>query len=136
MNEITGNETANVLGKASEGLLFPSETDAPFTSFFWSATTSDPFTPAALTEFVGAATDAPIKTVKLANFFRDAVKEEDWHNAEEKAEAARFQELLETIKSSLESPQVFRVGATKMDVYIVGKVEGGYAGLKTEVVET
>jgi hypothetical protein len=35
---------------------------------------------------------------KLETFFRPATKEEEWHNDEEKAQAARFQELVETLK--------------------------------------
>jgi hypothetical protein len=31
---------------------------------------------------------------------------------------------------------VFEVGRTEKDVYIVGRAESGWAGLKTKVVET
>jgi hypothetical protein len=49
---------------------------------------------------------------------------------------ARFQELVETLKTTLDDVKVFRVGETRIDVYVVGKSKGGYAGLKTLVVET
>jgi hypothetical protein len=72
----------------------------------------------------------------LETFFRPATKGEEWHNEEEKAQAARFQALVKTLKVTLDDVKVFRVGETKVDVHVVGKVEGGYAGLKTLVVET
>jgi hypothetical protein len=43
---------------------------------------------------------------------------------------------VKTLKVTLDDVKVFRVGETKVDVHVVGKVEGGYAGLKTLVVET
>ena len=55
---------------------------------------------------------------------------------EETALVQRFQELVKAIKSHLKDVKVFRIGETHIDVYIVGQTEGGYAGLKTRVVET
>jgi hypothetical protein len=57
-------------------------------------------------------------------------------NEEERAQVTRFQELVKTLKDALDDVNVFRVGETRIHVYVVGKVEGGYAGLKTLVVET
>lgn len=124
------------LQEAAAGLLFPSETDAPLVPFFWPAEPADTLTPARVAELAGAAADAPVQSVKLETFFRPVTKEEDWHNDEEQAQVQRFRELVKTIKATLREVQVFRVGNTKIDVYIVGQVEGGYAGLKTQVVET
>ena len=84
----------------------------------------------------GVPEGGTIKTVSLGAFFRPTTKEEDWHNEEEQAEVKRFQGLVAKIKATLEHPQVFRVGETNIDVYAVGAVEGGWAGLQTRVVET
>lgn len=126
----------DVLERAAVGLLFPSETDAPFTAFFWPDAEAGVPTPARVIELAGLSSDQPIKSVKLETFFRAAIKEEDWHNDEEKAETLRFQELVKTTKDTLRHVKVFRVGETKIDVYIVGVVENGYAGLRTQLVET
>lgn len=123
------------LRQAVAGLLFPSETDAPFEPFFWPGDAAAPPDPADVARLSGAS-DAPVKKVKLETFFRPATKAETWHNDEEKALVARFEELVRTLKTTLKDPVVFRVGKTQSDAYIVGMVEGGYAGLKTQVVET
>jgi hypothetical protein len=124
------------LKQAAEGLLFASETDAPLEAFFWPHEDKSKLTPETLITLAGVAPDTPIKSVKLETFFRPATKEEEWHNEEEKAQVARFKELVKTLKDTLDDVKVFRVGETRIDVYVVGKVEGGYAGLKTLVVET
>ena len=124
------------LKHATDGLLFPSETDAPLEPFFWPHDDDSKLTPETLAPMAGVAADTPVKSVKLETFFRPATKEEEWHNDEEKAQVARFQELVRTLKTTLDDVKVFRVGETRIDVYVVGKVEGGYAGLKTLVVET
>lgn len=124
------------LQQATEGLLFLSETDAPLVPFFWPQENPVKITPEVLLPLAGVAIDAPVKPVKLDAFFRPATKEEDWHNDEERAEAKRFQDLVKTLKSTLKDVVVFRVGETKIDVFIVGVIEGGYAGLKTQIVET
>jgi hypothetical protein len=135
---IDSKSTLDILQKATQGLLLQSETDAPLVPFFWPAdgegTTS--LAPQRLLQFAGAESDTAVKTTTIATFFRNATKEESWQNAEEKAEVTRFKALVTTLKSTLRKPQVFRVGEVTIDVYIVGNVEGGYAGLKTQVVET
>jgi len=123
------------LEQVAKGLLFPSETDVPLVAFFWSAE-DIALTPQRLAQLAGVPAGTAIKTVKLDNFFRPATKEEDWHNAQEQAEARRFQELVRVIKSNLADVKVFRVGETSIDVFVVGRVEGGFAGLRTRVVET
>jgi hypothetical protein len=133
MNESTA---LDVLAKAAAGLLFLSETDAPLVPFFWPSEDDAALTPARLLELAKAKPDAPVKTATLAHFFRNAIKEKSWHNEEEKAEVEKFKSLVATLKSTLKKPQVFRVGEVSIDVYVVGVVEGGYAGLQTRVVET
>lgn len=123
------------LEQAAKGLLFPSETDAPFAPFFWPAKDTT-LTPERLAQLAGVPAGATVKTAKLDSFFRPATKEEDWHNVQEQAEVQRFRELVKVIKSTLTDVRVFRVGETSIDVFIVGQVEGGFAGLQTRVVET
>lgn len=136
MSDRTQPSVLQPLQQATEGLLFISETDAPLVPFFWPQENPVKITPDVLLPLAGVATDAPVKPVKLEAFFRPATKEEDWHNDEERAEAKRFQDLVRTVKSTLKDVVVFRVGEVKIDVFIVGVVEGGYAGLKTQIVET
>lgn len=135
MADLPGQHVLEVLRQASEGLLFRSETDAPIEPFFWPD--AAPVAPSA--ELVASHAKAEVKAVKtrsLTTFFRPTITEQEWHNAQEKAEVKRFQILRETVKSSLKAAKVFRVGKVEVEVYVVGQVMDGYAGFKTRVVET
>ena len=73
----------------------------------------------------------------LDAFFAPLVQLQDWYGDEEKAEAAKNQTLLAAVRQVLTDPKVFRIGARKVTIYVVGQSkEGGWAGLKTLAVET
>lgn len=134
---MTGKDAAlAALQNASQGLEFQSETDAPFAPFFWPDEDAAPLSPERVLQLAGAKPGTPIKSTSLATFFKSAITDEAWHNDEEQAEVARFKALVEAIKNTLSKPQVWKIGETSADVYIVGSVEGGHVGLKTLVVET
>jgi hypothetical protein len=78
----------------------------------------------------------PVKVKGLDAFFKDVTKDEKWHAEPEKAEVERFRQLVGTLKDSLADIKVFQVGKPESDVYIIGRTESGWAGLKTRVVET
>jgi GTPase len=49
----------------------------------------------------------------------------------------RFQNLVSVLKQNLSQLQVYRVGNTNINAYIVGVTDGGeWAGLSTKLVET
>jgi hypothetical protein len=124
------------LKKASLGLLFPSETDAPFEAFSWEGEQGKP-DKARVLELAGLPASTPVRTKSLDAFFKDATEEQDWHDEEEKAEVQRFRQLVRTLKETLADVKVFLVGKrSEKDAYIVGKADAGWAGLKTKVVQT
>jgi len=123
------------LQQASEGLLFGSETDAPFEVIHWSP--QEELTPAKLLQLTNPPPDAPVEIVSVHEFFDVANAEEDWHDDEERETAKRFQNLVSTLKQNLSQLQVYRVGSIDIDAYIVGVTDGGeWAGLLTKLVET
>ena len=114
------------LTEASHGLQFVSETEADIVPYVWPAVEGEP-TPANVAKLGGHTADEPIEVMTLANFFRAVPPEEK----------PRFAKLAEMLTKVLGTVQVIKVGKVKMAVYIVGKSpDGGWAGLKTEVVET
>ena len=123
------------LKKASAGLLFPFETDAPFEPFEWVGQEGKP-DKARVLELAGLPANTPVKTKSLDAFFRDATQEQDWMDDEEKAEARRFQQLVQALKDNLSDVKVFLAGGAESDAYIVGRTSSGWAGLKTKVVQT
>jgi len=126
---------ATQLQKASQGLLFLSETDAPFEVINWQ--TQGELTPAILLQLTEHPPDAPVEVVSVDQFFAIATAEEDWHDEEERETVQRFQKLVSTLKQNLLQLQVYRVGDRSIDVYIVGVTDGGdWAGLATKLVET
>ena len=69
-----------------------------------------------------------VEVTDLDDIFRDAVAGDN---------AKKFQKLIKTLKDTLDDIRVYRVGEVEKDVYIVGKTKGGgWAGLKSKVVET
>jgi len=126
---------ATQLQQASEGLIFGSETDAPFEVIHWQ--TQEQLTPAKLLQLTNHPPDAPIEVVSVEDFFEVSTQEEDWHDEEERETAKRFQNLVNILKQNLSQLQVYRVGSVEIDVYIVGAIGGGgWAGLSTKLVET
>jgi len=126
---------ATQLKQASKGLFFLSETDAPFEVIHWSA--QGELTPAKLLQLTNHPPDAPLKMLAVDDFFAIATQEEDWHDEEEGETVKRFQNLVSVLKQNLSQLQVFRVGNTNINAYIVGVTPGGeLAGLSTKLVET
>jgi hypothetical protein len=116
---------AAILKKASKGLLFPSESDAPLEPFVWDQ--PDAPTPEALVEDAGMEEGTPTETMTLPAFFR----------AIPKSEKPKFDALAKVLKEHLSGIQVHKIGEVNLKVYILGKTKDGkWAGLTTEVVET
>ncbi|MCC3410085.1 MAG: hypothetical protein JGK17_32045 [Microcoleus sp. PH2017_10_PVI_O_A] len=70
-------------------------------------------------------------------FFDVANAEEDWHDEEERETTKRFQNLVSILKQNLSQLQVYRVGSTDIDAYILGVAPtGNWMGLSTQLVET
>ncbi len=116
----------DALKKASKGLQFTSETDAPLEPFAWQG--GDKLTQEQVLELAGAEKGTEVEEMTLEDFFR-AVPSED---------KAKFQKLAKVLKEKLAGVKVYKVGEeAEKDVYIVGKaVDGRWSGLKTHVVET
>ncbi|BAC90240.1 nuclease A inhibitor family protein [Gloeobacter violaceus] len=122
------------LERAAHGLLFPSETDAPFEAFEWPVFELNP---EQLLENTGHPPDMAVSALDLDAFFAPACREADWQEPRQRATAQRFQALLGTLKNALDEIKVYRVGGVEADVYIVGlNQEGTLSGLKTRIVET
>src|SRR3954465_1650994 len=124
------SSVVEALREASKDLVFRSETEAPFEAFAWPGEEGKP-DKARVLELAGAAKGTPVKTKALAAFFKDSTAEQDWPDETEKAEVQKFQQLVQTIKETLSDVKVFLVGkGPEQDAYVVGRTDGGWAGLK------
>ncbi len=131
----SGDAIVAKLEAAAKGLLYISETDAPLTPFFWPSEAKT-LTPELVAQLAKLPDKTKIETRTLDEFFKPVATEEDWMNDDEKAEARKFGELAQTLKDNLSDITVYRAGEIKIDVFVAGKVEGGFAGVATKVVET
>lgn len=129
------NTITTQLSSAAQGLLFLSESDAPFEVVHWSA--QGELTPTKLLQLTEHPPDAPVELRTVDEFFEVATAEEDWHDEDERETVQRFQNLVSILKQNLSQLQVYRVGDRSIDAYIVGVTPSGeWAGLATKLVET
>ena len=124
------------IASASEGLLLPSETDAPVQPFAWQEPA--PFSIAALLEASGYSADTPVTTLDLDEFFGPATRSYDWHGPADQERVRRFRALAELLKARLHNIRAYKIGANSpLDVFVVGQAQdGSIAGVSTQVVET
>ncbi|MHC5675677.1 nuclease A inhibitor family protein [Nostoc sp.] len=113
----TNSEIVEQLKRASDGLLFMSESEYPFEVFLWEGIS--PATPEKVVQQTHHSQDTPVEIVGVDDFFKVATTPEDWHGEEEKASVNKFQALVQTLKENLSNLQVYRLGHKEVDVYIV-----------------
>lgn len=113
------------LRRASEGLVYPSESDAPFEPFRWDRRTAGTTTDQAVAK---VAQRRPVRETTLGEFFAELEASED---------GEQYTALRKTLEGCLRDVRVFRIGEINVDIYVVGKTAtGGWAGLHTTSVET
>jgi Nuclease A inhibitor-like protein len=123
------------LARAADGLLYMSETDAPFEPVLWAG--DDELTPEVVRRCCDVDENVPVETQSLDELFRVAVAEPEWKGADQFATACRFQTLVQLLRDNLTDLRVFRLGRINMDVYVVGRApSGNWLGLRTQIVET
>ena len=111
---MTNSPTMDALKAATAGLLYPSETDAPFDM---SETSTVP-------DFSTAA-DESIEEISIAHFF-DGLEENP-----------AFQNLRRLLERTLTEIRVFRIGTVEIHIHIIGKTSANtWITLSTLSVET
>src|SRR4051795_8921854 len=103
---------AQDLKAASEGLLYPSESDYPLEFFSWDKQLGE-LSEDGVRKLTGHAADVPVEEVDLGEFFAPVTEEQTWHGEAGKKGVARFRHLLDVLKRSLDDIRVYRVGGTE-----------------------
>ena len=117
------------LQKASEGLLYPSDTDEPFVAFSWGQAAGD-LTADKVRQLAGVGPKAAVQERTLAEFFTNLT-------SDEAEDADKYKNLQKVVGEQLSGVKVYRFGDVEKDIYLVGKTSAGeWAGLKTKAVET
>ena len=134
-NNKKGRALFREIERASDGLVYISETDAPVQAF--SGRPTDTLTREIILEQTKGKAGDPVEEVSFDAFFDRLTAIKDWFGARERARAEKFLSLQKLLKENLREPKVFRIGKIQIDIYAVGIDKDGYLmGVKTKAVET
>jgi hypothetical protein len=123
------------LGRATDGLLFMSESDYPFQTFRWEGLAE--VTPDHLREAAGRGPEAPVEARGFDDFFGVSAGGQGWKGPAEVAAAGQYGALVRLMKENLEDLSVYRVGEINVTVFVVGRSRAGnWVGVSTQAVET
>lgn len=125
-----------ILTKASTGLLMPSESDYPFTSFRWPSSATRNVTTAQLLRLTGQTTGTAVEVVDLADFFRNVAVHQPWHDPQQTIDVRKFKRLMRVLEQHLTDIRVYRIGTIRIDAYIAGRCGRHLIGLSTTLIET
>jgi hypothetical protein len=128
-------ELSGELRKATDGLLFMSESDYPFEIIKWDG--AEVITHEYLRRIERSGPETPVEEISIDDFFQSAAGEQEWKGAAELSAAKRYQALVRLLTENLTEVRVYRVGKINIGVYVVGRSgEGNWLGVSTRVVET
>jgi hypothetical protein len=123
------------LTRATDGLLFQSESDYPLTPLYLDAGGRKTLSAQDVAGMVNSQEKGPVKIITFEEFFANATTERDWQGPRDKETVKKFQSLVQTLRSLLSDIKVFRIGDG--EVYVLGRTASGdFAGVSTKVVET
>ena len=128
-------EIFKALGKACEGLVYISETDAPVIPY------RGPKVDRSIKESLVAAVGAQSKGTAVEDdperFFARLTAEKAWFGPAEIKTAKKFQMLKRILTEDLRDLKVVRFGSIRIDIYVVGiDSDGTIMGISTKAVET
>ena len=138
-NDPTADDTSfpDHINPLLAGLFYPSESDEPIELVTGNLQQAEPLTTNQLSDWLGLPPSLPVAEVPETHFWEPVDTEQDWYGDEERATAARFRQLRQTLENELTVRQVFHVGETEIDVYLLGRrVDGTRAGIRTKIVQT
>lgn len=133
-NQVRSKKNSTLLAKrlkeATEGLVYISEIDAPFTVF--ESESNEPIAAKAENQ-----SEVEVEQVEFAQFFERLTRRRDWHGEIESGRTRKFLDLQKLIEESLSDIRVYRIGRTQIRIIIVGRAENGhYLRIETDAVET
>lgn len=118
-------------------LLYPSESDEPLDLVTCYLSQTEPLTVSQIKDWLMLPPAVYVDEIPEADFWGPVTTEQDWYGDEEKTRTTKFKTLKTLVETELSVRQVFRVGETEIDVYLLGREANGQrAGLKTKIVQT
>jgi len=118
-------------------LLYPSESDEPLQSVSCYLNQPESLTVSQIKDWQMLPPSVYVEERPETEFWEPVVTEQDWYGDDENARTASFQKLHTFITTTLSNRQVFYVGQSEIDVYLLGQLSTGErAGIKTNVIQT
>lgn len=135
MTQNTRDGILEELKSAAAGLIYISETDAPFEVSSLGPLSS--ITARDVAQSFQLDGSAPSTETTLETFFQRLTTDQDWHNEEQKQRVKKFRVFREKVEKLLSNPKVFRIGEIQINIFIVGESsEGDCIVIQTRAVET
>jgi hypothetical protein len=126
-----------ILKRAIRGLIYRSEADYPFEVISWPREEVKELDSKTLLRYEKYPPGTRVKMLDFDFFFEVPTTPEEWHDAEERKQVSRYQQLVKLLKDNLSDLRVFKVGEVQVDIYVGGRSEtGDWVGLYTNSVET
>jgi hypothetical protein len=119
-------------------LFYPSESDEPIELITCYLKQSELLTVSQIKDWQMLPPSVFVEEVSESDFWESVITEQDWYTDEEKARTQKFQQLKQILEDQLTVRQVFQVGETEIDVYLLGlrQDQSERAGIKTKMVQT
>lgn len=118
-------------------LFYPSESDEPLEAVTCYLNQAEPLTSSQINDWQMLPPSVYVEETPESDFWEPVTTQQDWYGEEEKKRTTTFQELKQLLEQALTVRQVFRVGETEVDVYLLGRqANGERAGIKTKIVQT
>lgn len=118
-------------------LFYPSESDESLEPVTCYLDQPEPLTVSQIKDWQMLPPSVYVEERPETEFWEPVITEQDWYGDDENARTADFQKLHQFITENLANRQVFYVGQSEIDVYLLGQLSGGKrAGFKTKVVQT
>ena len=90
-----------------------------------------------LLELAGKQKGTKVEVLTVDQFFRNMTRLSSNPSPEQEQTVKRFLTLQEVLQEELSEIEVYLVGEIEIDAFILGKsADGGYAGLRTKVIQT
>ncbi|GBD05194.1 hypothetical protein HRbin20_00774 [bacterium HR20] len=134
---LSAEQLYHELYRLADGVLYPSETDAPVDVLLWEVSQRGALTIDALLDAFGISPQQPVSDVPPEDFFEGVTDTYDWQNEEERAMTERFRRMKELFFANVTNPKHYWVGERNVHVFLWGRTsDGNYIILKTGIVET
>ena len=119
------------------GLMWMSETDAPFEVLHWVDIPQDEMMPEKVLRQAQLPQQTSIENMTLDDFLAPVIEPQPWHTEAETHIAKQFQALQALLVQTLTHIQVYRCGTAELDIYVVGQIQkSDWLVLHTTAVET